>query len=411
MLISTHKHKILNDPVYGFISIPHTIIFDLIAHPYFQRLRRITQMGLSYLVYPGAHHTRFSHAIGCMHLMQRTIAVLRSKNVVITEKESTALSIAILLHDIGHGPFSHTLEHSIVKGFCHEHISLQYMRALNKIFKGDLDLAIDIFENKYSKKFFYQLISSQLDMDRLDYLKRDSFYTGVAEGNINSERLIDVLAVHQDQLVVEQKGIYSVEQFLVGRRLMHWQVYLHKISLVAERMLINLLNRAKELSLKGIILPCADALRYFLKGDITDFNQEVLQKFSLLDDSDILSAIKTWITHKDFVLSTLSKMIINRILLQIEFLETPLSKQEFLSFQAEKMKQFDISIANAHYFIFQDKAQNIAYSNIHHNIYIRDKNNKIMDIARACDQSHLSALSEKVIKYYVCYPKDFLDKI
>lgn len=276
-----NKLKILNDPIYGFITIPNSMIFDLIEHKYFQRLRRISQMGLSYLVYPGAHHTRFHHAIGCMHLMQKAVNVLRFKGVAISEEEQNALYIAILLHDIGHGPFSHAMEHSIVNGVSHEHISMFFMQKLNKEFNGDLTLAIEIFRGKYKRQFMCQLISSQIDMDRADYLKRDSFYTGVAEGNINSERLITMLNVKDDQLVVENKGIYSVEKFLTARRLMYWQVYLHKTGVAAEQLLIRVLKRAKELTRQGVTLTASMPLMYFLKNDITleHFNTEANIQF------------------------------------------------------------------------------------------------------------------------------------
>ncbi len=263
--IKTNKLKILNDPIYGFITIPNALIYDLIEHPYFQRLRRISQMGLSYLVYPGAHHTRFHHAIGSMHLMQKAISILKFKGVEFSEEEVNALYIAILLHDIGHGPFSHALENSIVTGIHHETISLNFMEALNKDFNGKLSLAIEIFNGKYPRKFLYQLITSQLDMDRLDYLKRDSFYTGVSEGNINSERLITMLNVKDDHLVIEEKGIYSVEKFIIARRLMYWQVYLHKTGLAAEKLLEKILIRAKELVLAGVRLPASKSFSYFFK--------------------------------------------------------------------------------------------------------------------------------------------------
>ena len=326
--MKTNKLKILNDPIYGFITIPNTLIFDIIEHPFFQRLRRVTQMGFSNLVYPGANHTRFHHAIGCMHLMQKAVSVLQFKGVEISKEEANALYIAILLHDIGHGAFSHALENSIVKGISHEEISLKFMKSLNKEFDGALTLAIRIFEGKYHRKFLNQLISSQLDIDRLDYLKRDSFYTGVTEGNISSDRLIAMMTVVDDELLIEQKGIYSVEKFLIARRLMYWQVYLHKTGLLAENMLVKVLQRAKELALLHIELPSTKALRYFLYNQITEvnFTEETLQVFSTLDDYDILSAIKDWTQHSDVVLSTLSQMIINRNLLKIELQNEPFSR-------------------------------------------------------------------------------------
>ncbi len=311
----TNKLKILNDPIYGFITIPNSLIFDIIEHPYFQRLRRVTQMGFSNLVYPGANHTRFHHAIGCMHLMQKAVRVLRFKGIEISEGEANALYIAILLHDIGHGAFSHALEHSIVNGISHEEISLKFMKKLNDEFDGQLSLAIEIFEGKYKRGFFNQLISSQLDIDRLDYLKRDSFYTGVTEGNISSDRLIAMMNVANDELVIEKKGIYSVEKFIIARRLMYWQVYLHKTGLVAENMLVKILQRAKELATQNVELPATKTLQYFLYNQITkeNFTDETLEVFSKLDDYDVLSAIKEWTEHSDKVLSELSKMIMNRL--------------------------------------------------------------------------------------------------
>src|SRR5680860_664587 len=295
------KLKFFNDPIYGFIAIPNTLLFDLIAEPYFQRLRRISQMGLSYLVYPGAHHTRFHHALGGMHLMQEAIQVLRLKGIEITAEEENGLYCAILLHDIGHGPFSHAMEHSIVEGTSHEHISLMFMQALNDKFNGSLTLAIEIFKGQYPKPFLNQLVSSQLDMDRMDYLKRDSFYTGVAEGNINAERLITMLNVVDNKLVVQEKGIYSIEKFLVARRFMYWQVYLHKTGIVAEELLTRVLKRAKELTNQGQFLECSFALSYFLNNEITieNFSKETLDIFSRLDDYDIISAMKNWQSHHD----------------------------------------------------------------------------------------------------------------
>jgi HD superfamily phosphohydrolase len=404
---NTNKLKILNDPIYGFITIPNALIFDLIEHPYFQRLRRISQMGLSYLVYPGAHHTRFHHAIGCMHLMQKSITTLRSKGVDISTQEETALNCAILLHDIGHGPFSHALEHSIVEGIGHEEVSLFYMKELNKQFEGALTLAIKIFEGKYPRKFMLQLVSSQLDMDRLDYLKRDSFYTGVAEGNINSERLIAMLNVVGDELVVDEKGVYSAEKFIVGRRLMYWQVYLHKTGVVAEKMLVNLLKRANELSLRGVELPASKSFTYFLKNQITEnnFNSNTLETFARLDDYDVLSAIKDWISHSDKVLSLLAKMIINRDLLRIEFQKEEMTKGEFQDFFEMKKKESSFTKEELSYFIFKDSVQNQAYSSDKSKINIYFKNGNIVDLGQASDQLNIQALTNPVVKHFVCYPK------
>ncbi|MGJ5640811.1 HD domain-containing protein [Formosa sp. S-31] len=402
-----NKLKILNDPIYGFITIPNSLIFDLIEHKYFQRLRRITQMGMSYLVYPGAHHTRFHHAIGCMHLMQKAVNVLRFKGVEISEDEETALYIAILLHDIGHGPFSHAMEHSIVNGVSHEQISLLFMEHLNDEFNGSLTLAISVFKKEYPRNFMCQLISSQLDMDRADYLKRDSFYTGVAEGNINSERLITMLSVVDDELVVENKGIYSVEKFLVARRLMYWQVYLHKTGLVAEQLLIRVLKRAKELAHKGVHLKASRALSYFLNQEIseTNFNVVTLETFSKLDDYDIVSAMKEWQYHDDFVLKNLCEMILNRDLLTIKLKKKKIKKELLHSHISALTTKYNISEDEAEYFVFTGEISNQAYQQKGQHINILHKSGKIEDIVKASDQLNLKALSKPVTKYFICYPK------
>ncbi|MGO4921139.1 HD domain-containing protein [Maribacter spongiicola] len=405
---TSNKLKIFNDPIYGFIRIPNTLIFDLIADPYFQRLRRISQMGLSYLVYPGAHHTRFHHALGCMYLMQKAIQVLRFKGVEITAEEQDGLLIAILLHDIGHGPFSHAMEHSIVEGVSHEFISLQFMQDLNKRFNGSLTEAISIFTGNHSKKFLNQLVSSQLDMDRLDYLKRDSFYTGVAEGNTNAERLITMLNVVDGNLVVEEKGIYSVEKFLMARRFMYWQVYLHKTAVVAERLLINILKRARFLIEKGETLHCSSALQFFLTHhiDINNFNTDTLAKFAKLDDVDILSALKEWQFSADFVLASLCEMIINRKLLHIKVKKEPITDSKFLM-QLNKVKiQYNLTDEDASYFVFKGELMNKAYDRQYQTINILRKNGKITDVAKLSDHLNLNALSKTVTKYYICYPKE-----
>lgn len=407
--MKTNKLKILNDPIYGFITIPNTLIFDIIEHPFFQRLRRVTQMGFSNLVYPGANHTRFHHAIGCMHLMQRAVSVLQFKGVEISKEEANALYIAILLHDIGHGAFSHALENSIVKGISHEEISLKFMKSLNKEFDGALTLAIRIFEGKYHRKFLNQLISSQLDIDRLDYLKRDSFYTGVTEGNISSDRLIAMMTVVNDELLIERKGIYSVEKFLIARRLMYWQVYLHKTGLLAENMLVKVLQRAKELALLHIELPSTKALHYFLYNQITEvnFTEETLQVFSTLDDYDILSAIKDWTQHSDVVLSTLSQMIINRNLLKIELQNEPFSDSEMKAYKSKLSDQLKVDENLMHYFVFSGTVSNQAYTT-KEPIKIVCNDGKIEDIVQASDQLNLQALTKPVEKYYRCYPKKML---
>ena len=403
---SRNKLKIINDPIYGFIHIPSTLAFDIIEHPYFQRLRRINQMGLSYLVFPGAKHTRFEHVLGCVFLMQKTVEMLRFKGIQISEKEAEGLYIAILLHDIGHGPFSHAMEHSIVEGISHEEISLLFMQELNKVFNGKLDTAIAIFQGTYPRKFMHQLISGQLDMDRADYLKRDSFYTGVAEGNINSERLISMLNVRNDELVVEEKGLYSVEKFLIARRLMYWQVYLHKTSVVAEQILIRLLNRAKELVKQGQELTMSTALAFFVKNKISkdNFSQEVLEMFARLDDTDIISAMKEWQFHPDVVLSKLSKMLLNRDLLKI--------KVRLNDFEEQKIKRLQkLSVAKGvgekdmKYFVFTGVMTNRAYNPGKEIIKILTKNGRVVDLTKTSEAINLEPLSQVTERYYICYPK------
>ena len=403
---SRNKLKIINDPIYGFIHIPSTLVFDIIEHPYFQRLRRINQMGLSYLVFPGAKHTRFEHVLGCVFLMQKTVEMLRFKGVQISDKEAEGLYIAILLHDIGHGPFSHAMEHSIVEGISHEEISLRFMQELNKVFNGKLDTAIAIFQGTYPRKFMHQLISGQLDMDRADYLKRDSFYTGVAEGNINSERLISMLNVRNDELVVEEKGLYSVEKFLIARRLMYWQVYLHKTSVVAEQILIRLLNRAKELVQQGQELTMSTALAFFVKNKISkdNFSQEVLEMFARLDDTDIISAMKEWQFYPDIVLSKLSKMLLNRDLLKI--------KVRLNDFEEQKIKRLQkLSLAKGveekdmKYFVFTGVMTNRAYNPGKEIIKILTKNGRVVDLTKTSEAINLEPLSQVTERYYICYPK------
>jgi len=409
-LHTKNKLKIFNDPIYGFITIPNSLIFELIEHRYFQRLRRITQMGLSYLVYPGAHHTRFHHALGSMHLMQNVVRILRFKGVTISEDEENALLIAILLHDIGHGPFSHAMEHSIVKGVSHEEISLLFMQKLNTEFNSNLTLAIKVFKGKYHRKFMCQLISSQLDMDRSDYLKRDSFYTGVSEGNINSAHLITMLNVVEDELVVEEKGIYSVERFLTARRLMYWQVYLHKTSLVAEQLMIRVLQRAKELTLKGATLITSKALLYFLKNEITHdtFNDFTLETYANLDDFDIISAMKEWQIHDDFVLSNLCQMIINRDLLKIEIKNDQINNDKLNKHITNLMHKYNVTNYEASFFVFKGEVTNQAYQLNNQNINILFNTGKVIDIVDASDHLNLKVLSKPVTKYYICYPKDKL---
>lgn len=407
----TNKLKIFNDPIYGFITIPNSLIYDLIQHPYFQRLRRISQMGMSYLVYPGAHHTRFHHALGCMHIMQKSVQTLQFKGVSISEEEENALYIAILLHDIGHGPYSHAMEHSIVEEVHHEELSLFFMEQLNKEFDGKLALAIQVFKGEYHRKFMLQLISSQLDMDRMDYLKRDSFYSGVAEGNINSERLIQMMHVQDDVLVIEEKGIYSVEKFLVARRLMYWQAYLHKTSVVAELILTKILKRAKELTQKGITLPCSEPLQFFMQNKISlaDFDKSVLDKFAFLDDYDVMGAIKSWQFYDDFVLQSLCKMILNRDLLKIQMTDDKPNKENLLAIKNKFMTYAKISDKETDYFVFKGKLKNQAYSKSSEPIRILKKDKTVEDVVEASDQLHLKALSKPVTKYFICFPKVMLD--
>ena len=403
---SRNKLKIINDPIYGFIHIPSTLVFDIIEHPYFQRLRRINQMALSYLVFPGAKHTRFEHVLGCVFLMQKTVEMLRFKGIQISDKEAEGLYIAILLHDIGHGPFSHAMEHSIVEGISHEEISLRFMQELNKVFNGKLETAIAMFQGTYPRKFMHQLISSQLDMDRADYLKRDSFYTGVAEGNINSERLISMLNVRNDELVVEEKGLYSVEKFLIARRLMYWQVYLHKTSVAAEQILIRLLNRAKELVQQGQKLTMSTALAFFVKNKISkdNFSQEVLEMFARLDDTDIISAMKEWQFHPDVVLSKLSKMLLNR--------DLPKIKVRLNDFEEQKIKRLQkLSLAKGidekdmKYFVFTGVMTNRAYNPEKEIIKILTKNGRVVDLSKTSEAINLEPLSQVTERYYICYPK------
>ncbi|CAM3003319.1 hypothetical protein SAMN05444143_10628 [Flavobacterium succinicans] len=405
-----NKLKIFNDPIYGFITIPNALIYDLIQHPYFQRLRRISQMGLSYLVYPGANHTRFHHALGCMHIMQKAVESIRFKGTTISVEEENALYIAILLHDIGHGPFSHAMESSIVEDVHHEEISLLFMEALNEEFNGALSLAIQVFKGEYPRTFMLQLISSQLDMDRMDYLKRDSFYSGVSEGNVNSERIIQMMNVVDDVLVIEEKGIYSVEKFLMSRRLMYWQVYLHKTSLVAESVLTKILKRAKELSLKGEELPASSPLTFFIKNKVmlATFDSETLALFSKLDDFDIISALKSWQDHPDFILSSLSKMIINRDLLKIKLSGDKITTESLQPLKERFAQEHGISLQETNYFIFRGKIKNQAYSKDAEPIRILMKDKTIEDIVDASDQLNFKSVSKFVTKYYICFPKQLL---
>lgn len=399
------KQYVFNDPIYGFIRINDPLILELIETPYFQRLRRIAQVGLSSLVYPGAHHTRFHHALGCVHLMQQSISVLQSKGVAISAAESRALQIAILLHDIGHGPFSHAMEHSIIPNISHETLSLKFMHILNDQFKGALSLAISIFRGESERLFFNQLVSSQLDVDRLDYLKRDSFYTGVAEGNINSERLISMLNVVDQTLVIEEKGLYSVEKYLMARRFMYWQVYLHKTGIAAEAILIKIFERAKTFLKQGVLLQASDALMYFLnQSDDIQLSEQTMEQFSKLDDTDIYAAIKTWSDHNDVVLSHLCVMILNRSLLKIKIKDTPFSEKKIAS-KTKLLEAAGYSKETWPYFVFSGTFSNLAYNPLNTPIYMIKKSGKKVNIATQLAPSFFEALSHKVEKYYICYPK------
>ncbi len=409
MINTNNKKKIFNDPVYGFVSIPDEFIFDLIEHPYFQRLRRICQLGLTHLVYPGALHTRFHHALGAMHLMTLAIATIRRKGHIITQEEERAVLCAILLHDIGHGPFSHALEHDIVNHVSHEDISAFFIERLSREFDGKLDLTLKIFRNEYHEKpFLYQLVSSQLDMDRMDYLNRDSFFTGVAEGQIGSDRIIEMLNVHEGNLVIEEKGIYSIEKFLVSRRFMYWQVYLHKTVVAAEFMLINILRRAKKIVAEGKEIFASPALKYFLENDITteDFKNDphVLGIFSRLDDFDITSAVKVWQDSDDRVLSLLSSMLINRKLLKVEVFKNEIPEEKLSAKRAEVCRKYNTTDQEAAYFVYAETLTNNAYNQTKQNINLLLKNGKIQDVSQASDNLNISALATPVEKYCFCYP-------
>jgi len=408
-----NKKKILNDPVYGFINIPQGIIYDIFEHTYFQRLRRIKQLGMSHLVYPSAVHSRFSHALGATFLMNEALITIRNKGTEITDEEFEAAMIAILLHDIGHGPFSHALEYSIVKNVSHEKISLLFMEKLNEQFGGKLDMAISIFKDEYHKHFLHQLVSSQLDVDRMDYLRRDSFFTGVSEGAIGTQRIIKMLDVVDDKIVVEHKGIYSIESFLHSRRIMYWQVYLHKTVLVAEHLLMNILKRAKEVSKNGEELFATPALSYFLKNDIDDkaFDEDknALQNYAILDDYDILAAIKTWAYHADDkVLRDLSQRLINRKFFKIEYSDKEFTATRLKKLQKETQSQLGISDTDLAYYVFTDHTSNYMYSNTGGSIDILFKDGKVKDIADVSEQLSVAKLKKPIRKYFICYPKEVI---
>jgi len=404
------KKKIINDPVYGFININSDILFDLIEHPYFQRLRRIKQLGLTDLVYPGALHTRFHHALGAMHLMDQALNSLASKGITVSEEEMEAAKIAILLHDVGHSPFSHALEHSILTNVRHESISELVMEALNKEFNGKLSLAIKMFKNTYARRFFHQLISSQLDMDRLDYLNRDCFFTGVHEGTIGAERIIKMLNVAHDELVIDEKGIYSVENFLTARRLMYWQVYLHKTTICAEKMTIQIIKRVRFLMEHKKNVFCPESLAYFLRQNhsLKAFasKNKGLEHFMNLDDHDIWYCIKEWTKDSDRVLSTLCNMLLSRKLFSIQLSSKPISKAELLKAQKAIAKTYGFTKAELNYFVLSGTVSNEAYiNNKYKEINILTKNKKLVDLVSASDLPNIKALSKIVKKHYICYPK------
>lgn len=404
-----NKKKIFNDPVYGFISIPDELHFDIIEHPYFQRLRRIKQLGLSHLVYPGALHTRFHHSLGAMHLMQKTIQVLQSKGHEINHQDAAAASLAILLHDIGHGPYSHTLERIIVKQIDHETLTSVFLHHLNNHFNGRLEDAISIFNNTFHRKFLSKLVSSQLDMDRLDYLRRDSFFTGVAEGTINTERLIAMIDIRDDEPVVEAKGIYSVENFLVARRLMYWQVYLHKTVLSAEFMLMKAIERARELIMAGETLFATPPLLHFLKNNPSkeDFlkDDSHIRYYAALDDFDVMTALKQWQTHHDKILSILSSGIVNRKLFRVEMQNNPFDKSYIENIEKKIAGKFRLNHDISSLLLIQDQTSNNAYNRDQKAIRILYKNEELIDAGDAADQLNISVLAQPVTKYFICYPK------
>ena len=403
--------KILNDPVYGFITIPSELIFTIIDHPYFQRLRRIKQLGLTDFVYPGALHTRFHHALGAMHLMSITLDNLRNKGTEISDPEYEAALIAILLHDIGHGPFSHALEYSLLKSVPHEELSLLIIELLNQELSGKLDLTLRIFKNQYERKFFHQLVSSQLDIDRLDYLQRDCFFTGVSEGTIGADRIIKMMDVKDDQAVIEEKGIYSIENFLSARRLMYWQVYLHKTTVSAEKMLINLFQRAKDLKIRGANFPISEEFDYLLGNEHTlqDFqsNPDLLKIFLELDDLDLWGAIKLWKKSDDYVLRSISRMFLTRNLFKISLKNDPFTKKEIESSKRKAIQKLGIPEEDLDYFFSHGTVSNYGYL-IKDRINILTKKGKVIDVAQAADLPNIKVMSKIVEKHYICKAKSLI---
>ena len=407
-MASSNKKKIFNDPIYGFVSIPDELHFDIIEHPYFQRLRRIKQVSMTNLVYPGANHTRFAHSLGTMHLMRRAIQLLRDKGYEITKEELEAASLAILLHDSGHGPFSHTLENSIVQGVSHEELSLMVMRKFNEIHGGKLDMAIEMFKGEYKKGFLTKLISSQLDVDRIDYLKRDSSFTGVAEGSVNAERLLEMVEVVDNELAIEAKGIYSVESFIVARRIMYWQVYMHKAVLSAEYMLRNILKRAKTLSRERNLF-ATPALSFFLKNQKPFENGDpdfVLDKFCQLDDYDVMTAVKAWRDDEDRVLSELCRRLTDRHLFRIEMRDGEFDPNYIKEIRNKIAKLYGWSLEDADFMLLQGVSSNHAYHPKKPAINILYKDGTIKDISEASDQLNISVLKQPVVKHFICYPKE-----
>ncbi len=404
-----NKRKIINDPVYGFIGVPSEFLFDLIEHPWFQRLRRIRQLGLTELVYPGALHTRFHHAIGAMYLMDQALQTLRSKGHDISDEEATSVQAAILLHDLGHGPFSHVLENTLLPNVPHEHISLLLMKELNVGFSGRLSMAIEMFEGTYNRGFFHQLISSQLDMDRLDYLNRDCYYTGVIEGSIGTDRIIKMLDIADDQLVVEEKGLLSIEHFLNARRTMYWQVYLHKTSLCAEMMLTQILRRARELAQKGADIFATPVLMAFLLSDdknpLSLLTPGFSSLFTSLDDNDLWASIKVWMSHEDFVLSTLCSMLMNRKLFKLQYV-SPEQSGEILRSLRQSLAQKNIPGGFLSYFAVEGTISNAAYLTESEQIKVKMKSGKIIDISEASELPAIRALSKIVTKHFVCWAKN-----
>lgn len=407
------KRKIINDPLHGFVSIQSDLILEVISHPWFQRLRHIRQLGMADMVYPGAGHSRFQHAVGAYHLMGLAIQSLRNKGVPISDDEAEAVQLAILLHDIGHGPLSHALEETLLPGIKHESITYRFLIELNKSFKGRLELALKIFRDGYHRRFFHQLVSGQIDIDRLDYLERDSFFTGVREGIIGVDRIIDMLAVHKDSLVMEEKAVYSLENFITARRLMYWQVYLHKTAISAERMLVNIIRRAQWMARAGHTLPCSDSLKIFLENPVTleDFSKKTngldyLHHYSLLDDHDIWSALKSWRSHSDPILSILSGLILDRNLFYIRLGDQEIKKSEIQDAQASVRKTFNLSVRDAGYMVGYGAVSNEAYVRGEKRINILLKNGKVADLATISDLPQIKAMSRVVKKNFLCYPKN-----